>query len=72
MTPSHLCCRATNLCDSGGTCRSPHLAFCEHGRLVLLEEATHWVNEDEPERVNELLLEFLGASAATTQRHGQH
>jgi pimeloyl-ACP methyl ester carboxylesterase len=28
-------------------------------RVVRLPEASHWVHHDEPERVNELLLEFL-------------
>jgi pimeloyl-ACP methyl ester carboxylesterase len=27
--------------------------------LFLLENATHWVQHDEPQRVNELILEFL-------------
>ena len=28
-------------------------------QLVLFEEATHWVQHDEAEAVNQLLLEFL-------------
>jgi pimeloyl-ACP methyl ester carboxylesterase len=35
------------------------LALCRDGRLEYLEEATHWVQHEEPERVNRLLLEFL-------------
>jgi pimeloyl-ACP methyl ester carboxylesterase len=35
------------------------LACCEDVRLEVLEEATHWVQVDEPERVNRLLEEFL-------------
>jgi pimeloyl-ACP methyl ester carboxylesterase len=34
--------------------------LCDNGRLVLIEEATHWVQHDEPAQVNQLLLEFLG------------
>ncbi len=32
---------------------------CDDGRLVMLEEATHWIQHEEPERVNELILSFL-------------
>jgi pimeloyl-ACP methyl ester carboxylesterase len=37
----------------------PSIEYCDDGRLVFLEEATHWVQHDEPQRVNELLMEFL-------------
>lgn len=37
------------------------LARCDRGRLEFIEEATHWVQHEEPERVNRLLLEFLHA-----------
>jgi pimeloyl-ACP methyl ester carboxylesterase len=33
--------------------------LCDHGELVLFENATHWVQHDEPERLNKLLLDFL-------------
>jgi pimeloyl-ACP methyl ester carboxylesterase len=33
--------------------------LCDQGELVLFENATHWVQADEPERLNKLLLEFL-------------
>ena len=35
---------------------------CDDGRLVLIEEATHWVQHEEPDRVNRLLLDFLEPS----------
>lgn len=35
------------------------LGYCENGRLFVLENATHWVQHDEPERANQHLLEFL-------------
>lgn len=35
------------------------LEMCEQAELFFLEEATHWVQHDEPEQVNRLLLEFL-------------
>lgn len=34
--------------------------LCTDGRLSLIEEATHWVHHEEADRVNGLLLEFLG------------
>ena len=37
------------------------LARCDQGRLVFIDGATHWVHHEEPEQVNRLLLEFLGA-----------
>jgi len=33
--------------------------YCENGQLVLFEDATHWVQHDEAENVNQYLLEFL-------------
>lgn len=35
------------------------LEFCDKGRLVFVEEATHWVQHEEPCMVNRLLLRFL-------------
>lgn len=37
----------------------PSIDLCDNGRLVYIEEATHWVQHDEPEKVNELIGEFL-------------
>jgi pimeloyl-ACP methyl ester carboxylesterase len=37
----------------------PSIAYCDDGRLVFVEEATHWVQNEEPERVNQFLLDFL-------------
>jgi epoxide hydrolase 4 len=37
----------------------PSVERCADGRLVFLEQATHWLQHEEPERVNALLLEFL-------------
>lgn len=37
----------------------PSLAFCDHGRLEPIPEATHWVQHEEPERVSRLILDFL-------------
>ncbi len=35
------------------------IELCERGRLVVLEEATHWVQHEAGDEVNRLLLEFL-------------
>ena len=35
--------------------------ICEDGRVTYLDEASHWVQHDEPGKVLALLLEFLGA-----------
>jgi pimeloyl-ACP methyl ester carboxylesterase len=32
-------------------------------QVVFLDEATHWVQHEEPERVNQLLADFLQGSA---------
>ncbi len=38
---------------------SKSVARCAHGRLVMLHDATHWVQHDMPDRVNRELLAFL-------------
>jgi epoxide hydrolase 4 len=35
------------------------LEYCPLGRLVLLENATHWLQHEQPERINQELLAFL-------------
>lgn len=35
------------------------VALCDRGAAVHLRDATHWVQHDEPERVSQLLAEFL-------------
>jgi len=35
------------------------LDYCDDGKLVIFEEATHWVQHDEARAVNQLLMEFL-------------
>jgi pimeloyl-ACP methyl ester carboxylesterase len=37
----------------------PSLDLCDQGRLVLLEEATHWLHHEEPDKVNVLLADFF-------------
>jgi pimeloyl-ACP methyl ester carboxylesterase len=35
------------------------LQFCADGKLTYFPDATHWLQHEEPKRVNELLIEFL-------------
>jgi len=42
---------------------SESIAMCENGRLETLEDATHWVHQDQPEIVNQLLLDFFSSDA---------
>ena len=37
----------------------PTLEICVNGRTALLEEATHWLAHEEPDKVNALLAKFL-------------
>lgn len=43
------------------------LLFLDDGRLVELGSGTHWVIQEEPERIGALLAEFFGEPAAPTQ-----
>ena len=40
------------------------LSACDRGEAFHLPEATHWVQYEEPERVNRLLMEFLLAGGS--------
>jgi len=37
----------------------PSIDMCDHGRLARIEEATHWLQHEEPERVNALIGDFF-------------
>ncbi|MFD2933186.1 alpha/beta fold hydrolase [Spirosoma flavum] len=37
----------------------PSIDLCDDGRVVFIENATHWVQHEEAKRVNTLLIEFL-------------
>ena len=43
----------------GSELAEPEARWVKDVRVVHLPEATHWVQHDDPERVNELLMEFL-------------
>src|SRR5437764_1302514 len=38
----------------------PSIDLCDGGRLEFVEEASHWIQHEEPERVNRELVELLG------------
>ena len=40
------------------------LKHCQDGQLVFFDDATHWIQHEEPDRVNELLLKFFRSSSA--------
>lgn len=37
----------------------PSMDYCDDGRLIFFEDATHWVQHDDAEEVNRLLIEFF-------------
>lgn len=37
----------------------PSMDYCDDGKLVFFEDATHWVQHDAADEVNKLLIEFL-------------
>lgn len=41
--------------------------LCDNGELAWIEGASHWVQHEEPARVNELLLNFLNAEDAASR-----
>jgi pimeloyl-ACP methyl ester carboxylesterase len=40
------------------------IALCDRGEIFYLPDATHWVQHEEPDRVNRLLIEFLGQQSS--------
>jgi pimeloyl-ACP methyl ester carboxylesterase len=46
------------------------LAYCDDGRLEVLEDATHWLHHEEPERVNALIRDALTAAPGPGSRNG--
>ncbi|RAK00554.1 pimeloyl-ACP methyl ester carboxylesterase [Larkinella arboricola] len=41
----------------------PSIELCDRGKLVYIEEATHWVQHEAPDRVNRLIINFAGQKA---------
>ena len=46
----------------------PSIDMCDNGRLVFIEEASHWVQHEEAAQVNELLTNFWQTETNTTAR----
>ena len=44
---------------AGEAMATKSLQYCDDGRLEILESATHWVQHEEPARVNTLLAQFF-------------
>lgn len=44
------------------------IEICDDGRLVVFEDATHWVHHEEPERVFAAIAAFLGGAPAVPTR----
>lgn len=49
----------TKDCALGEELTRPSIELCDHGRLARIEEATHWLQHEEPERVNALIGDFF-------------
>jgi len=45
----------------------PSLDLCDDGHLVFFAHASHWPHDEEPTRVNSLLLGFLEGNDATVE-----
>jgi len=68
LSPSsyRIACRALVIWGKRDAYGSPELAessiqLCADGRLAYLDQATHWTPHDEPQRVVDLLVDFLGS-----------
>lgn len=42
----------------------PSIDYCDYGELAFIENASHWVQHEEPAQVNRLILVFERLSAA--------
>jgi pimeloyl-ACP methyl ester carboxylesterase len=43
----------------------PSIDLCEDGELIIFEDATHWVQHDEAEKVTDYLLAFFNKEVKT-------
>lgn len=48
----------------------PSIDLCDHGLLKVFEEATHWVQHDEPAEVNRELIQFLQSADPSGSSQG--
>jgi pimeloyl-ACP methyl ester carboxylesterase len=50
----------------GAEMAQPSIELCDNGKLIFFDDATHWLQHEEAERVNPLIADFLsGATPAT-------
>ncbi len=47
----------------GSEMAQPSIELCDDGRLVVIDDATHWLQHEEPDRVNALIDGFVSTSA---------
>lgn len=41
------------------TMAEPSIAKCTNGKLIFMEEATHWLHHEKPDEVNRIIYEFI-------------
>jgi epoxide hydrolase 4 len=46
----------------------PSIDLCDNGKLVFFENAGHWLQHEEAERVNKLMVEFLAAGSPGSEK----
>lgn len=46
----------------------PSIQQCDHGELIFIEEATHWVQHEAVERVNQLIINHISTKTETAAR----
>lgn len=44
------------------TMAQPSVELCDHGKLVMIDDASHWLHWDAPERVNPLIASWLAGT----------
>jgi pimeloyl-ACP methyl ester carboxylesterase len=47
---------------------APSLVWCDRGRLVVFENASHWVQHEEAKAVADLIIRFLAGGVAGLER----
>jgi pimeloyl-ACP methyl ester carboxylesterase len=44
--------------------------MCLNGKLIMLNDATHWLHHEKPDEVNRLILDFVGPSSTLSKNSG--
>lgn len=45
--------------------------FCNNYRFVIVSDATHWIQQEQPEKINRLIEDFINATPVSTPPHGR-